>query len=49
MPNPTNNLAGVEWPRRKTCPTCKRVFFAFTAFARYCCPAHARAHGQRAC
>jgi hypothetical protein len=38
MPNPIDNLAGVSWPQKRTCHRCRRVFFAFTALARFCTP-----------
>ena len=39
MSNPADNLAGISWPQRRTCPACKKVFFAFTSFAKFCTPA----------
>jgi hypothetical protein len=37
MPSPTNTLAGISWPQKRSCEGCGRVFFAFSPLRTECC------------
>jgi protein-arginine kinase activator protein McsA len=39
--------ANPTWPMKRNCANCKRIFFSFTAWQRFCCPSCASDHGER--
>jgi hypothetical protein len=39
--------AQTTWPQKRHCAHCVRIFWCFTAWARFCCPWCANAHEER--